>query len=413
MGNFRIALFLAYKSIIKGSRWTLVLIILVMSLSFANLILTPSIMSGVTEAINKEQINTLFGNIIIDPLSNQYFLNDVPAIENKLKQIPGISGIAPHLINNAYFEYAWEQKTSPEDKGNTGNWNVIGIDPDKETQVTTINKSIIEGGYLSAGDIDQIVLGVEIAGGEKADSKPFLTLGGVKAGDKVRLTFPNMEPKEFTVKGIFLARGGGANNLAFISNQDMAAFMGPGVNINQATQILVKTQEGINADQVLAQVSSLGIAGQVRSWLDYGGGIGGIVSSFGVIASLIGGIGLLVAGVVMFIVIYINVANRKRQIGILRAIGIHRDVVLLSYLIQALLYAVVGIIIGGLIFGYIIKPYFDAHPIDLPIGLVSVAIDPNNIRNAIIGLIVSAILAGVIPVLNITRHSIIKAIWGD
>jgi putative ABC transport system permease protein len=413
MGNFRLALFLAYKSIIKGSRWTLVLIMLVMSLSFANLILTPSIMSGVTEAINKEQIETLFGNIIIDPPSDQFYLNNVDQIENQLKQTPGVTGVAPHLNNNAYFEYKWQEKNSAQEKGQSGSWNVIGIDPEKEIQVTTIHKSVISGSYLTAGDIGKIVLGVEIAGGEKAESQPFLTLGGVQVGDKVRLTFPNNAQKEFTVKGIFLARGGVANNLAYISNLDMAAILGAGVSVDQATQILVRTQAGIDAHQIIAKVSNLGIAGQVRSWEDYGGGIGGIVSSFGVIASLIGGIGLLVAGVVMFIVIYINVANRKRQIGILRAIGIHRSVVLLSYLVQALLYAAVGIIFGGLIFGYIIKPYFDAHPIDLPIGLVSVAINPVTIRNAVIGLIIAALLAGIIPVLNITRHSIIKAIWGN
>jgi putative ABC transport system permease protein len=84
----------------------------------------------------------------------------------------------------------------------------------------------------------------------------------------------------------------------------------------------------------------------------------------------------------MFIVIYINVGHRKRQIGILRAIGVNRNVVLTSYLIQALLYAALGIIFGGIILGYIIKPYFDGHPIDLPIGLVSLTIDSANIRNA-------------------------------
>ncbi|MCR4393363.1 MAG: hypothetical protein NUV31_03215, partial [Dehalococcoidales bacterium] len=62
---------------------------------------------------------------------------------------------------------------------------------------------------------------------------------------------------------------------------------------------------------------------------------------------------------------------------------------------------------------YIIKPFFDSHPIDLPIGLVSLAIDPGNIRNAVIGLILASVLAGIFPVLNITRHSIIRAIWGN
>jgi putative ABC transport system permease protein len=413
MGNLRLALFLAYKSILKGSRWTLVLIILVMSLSFANLILTPSIMSGVTDAINQQQIDTLFGNIIIDPPSDKYYLENINQIEDKVSQTPGVAGVAPHLNSSATFEYDWQQKTSPQEKGQSGNWNVIGIDPQKETTVTTIHDSLIAGSYLSPEDTDKIILGVEIAGGDQADNEPFLTLGGVKVGDQVRLTFPDGVQKIFSVKGIFKARQGEANNMAYITYGEMVSVLEPTVSENNASQILISTQTGSDNEQIIAQLKTLGIDGQIRSWLDYGGGVGGIVSSFSVISSLIGGIGLIVAGVVMFIVIYINVAHRKRQIGILRAIGINRKVVLYSYLFQALLYAVVGVIFGGIILGYVIKPYFDSHPIDLPIGLVSLTIDQPTIRNGIIGLLVAAVLAGILPVLNITRESIIKAIWGN
>lgn len=412
MGNLRLAFFLAYKSIIKGSRWTLALMILVMSLSFANLILTPSIMSGVTLAINQQQIETVLGNILIDPPQKNSLLQNVSQIEAQISRVAGVQALAPHLNNSAVFEYN-SQEVNDFAAGQSGRWNIIGIDPAKEQQVTTIHTSLISGAYLEPGESGQILLGVDIAGGDKSDNKEFLTLGGVKVGEPVRLTLPDGSQKVFNVKGIFKARGQSANNLAYVSAGDMAPLMGAGVSADNATQILVKTRAGANEEEVLARIKSLGIAGIVRSWLDYGGGIGGIVSSFGIIASLIGGIGLIVAGVVMFIVIYINVVHKKRQIGILRAIGISRDVVMASYLILAFLYAILGIIFGGIIFGYILMPYFSSHPIDLPIGLVSLAVDMGTVRNAIIGLLFAALLAGSIPVINITRHSIIKAIWGD
>jgi putative ABC transport system permease protein len=413
MGNLKLALFLAYKSIIKGSRWTLALIILVMSLSFANLILTPSIMSGVTDAINQQQIDTLYGNIVIDPPSNEYYLNNASQIETKVASTPGVTGIAPHLDSAALFEYRWQSITSPQEKGQSGNWKVIGIDPQKEVSVTTIHTSLVSGSYLAPGDRNQIVLGVEIAGGRQADNQSFLTLGGAKVGDKLRLTYPNGIQREYTVKGIFKAREAQANNLAYVTTSEMSSVLGSAIGGDSASQILVRIQPGISDISIIAELKTLGIKGQVRSWADYGGGVGGIVSSFSVISSLIGGIGLAVAGVVMFIMIYVNVGHRKRQIGILRAIGVNREVVLTSYVVQALLYAVLGVIFGGVILGYVIKPYFDGHPIDLPIGLVSLTIDMSNIRNGIIGLLIAAILAGIIPVLNITRESIIKSIWGN
>lgn len=413
MGKVKLAFFLAYKSILRGNYWTLILIILVTSLSFSNLILTPSLMSGVTAALNQQQIETLFGNIVIDPPFNQNYLTDVSQIENKLASVPEVTGVAPHLNNSAFFEYKWHAPTSYQDKGQNGNWTVIGIDPDREMMVTTIHSSLIAGSYLNQDDRDQIVLGVEIAGGPQATTLPSLTLGGVQVGDVVRLTFSNSYQHEYTVKGIFEARAGGANNLAFITQQDMAAVFGSVLPPDSANQILVRTQSEAAQNQVIAHLKTLGINAQIRSWEDYGQGVGGIVSSFGVVTSIIGAIGLIVAGVIMFIVIYINVTHRKRQIGILRAIGVDRGVVMISYLLQALLYAALGIIFGGIILGYIIKPFFDAHPIDLPIGLVSLVVDSSTVQSAILWLIVASLLAGLIPVLNITRESIIKAIWGE
>jgi putative ABC transport system permease protein len=413
MGSLKLAFFLAYKSVLKGSLWTLILIILVTSLSFSNLILTPSLMSGVTSALNQQQIDTLFGNIIIDPPSTKNYLSHVSSIEGKLAQIPELTGIASHLNNRAFFEYNWQQNTSLQNKRQNGNWTVIGIDPEKEILVTTIHESIIEGSYLAPEDRDQILLGVEIAGGDQASSLPSLTLGGVQVGNKIRLTYVSGIQREYTVKGIFKAREGGANNLAFVTNKEMVSVFGSTLSPDSANQILIRTQAGVDDNQMIAELKTLGIDGVVRSWEDYGGGVGSIVSSFGVITSIIGAIGLIVAGVVMFIVIYINVSHRKRQIGILRAIGVNRGVVMFAYLLQALLYAFVGIIFGGIILGYMIKPFFDSHPIDLPIGLVSLVIDQSTVVSAILWLIVASILAGLIPVMHITRESIIKTIWGD
>jgi putative ABC transport system permease protein len=413
MGNLKLAFFLAYKSIIKGNRWTLVLIILVMSLSFANLILTPSILSGVTAAINQAQIDSLYGNIVIDPPPDKYFLDDASQIEKKIAQTSGVVGTAPRLNSGALIEYNWQQNTSPQDKGQSGNWYVTGIDPEKEVTVTTVSDHLIAGSYLAPGDTDKVVLGVEIAGGDRAENEAFLTLGGVNVGGKVRLTYSNGIQRQYTVKGIFKAREMQANNLAFVTLSEMSSVLGASISNDSVSQILVRTQTASDENQIIANLEALAIDAQIRSWEAYGGGIGGIVNSFSSIASLIGGIGLLVAGIVMFIVIYINVSHRKRQIGILRAIGINRNVVLTSYLVQALLYASIGIVVGGILMGYVIKPYFDSHPIELPLGLVSLSIDPSNIRNGTIGILLAAVLAGIIPVLNITRQSIIKAIWGN
>ena len=112
----KLAVFLAYKSIIRGNRWAMALIIVVMSLSFANLILTPSIMSGVTETLDSQQVDTLLANIIIDPLPAEYYLDGAGATARRVEQIPGVTGVSPHLNSAALIEHEWQTKDSPEDK---------------------------------------------------------------------------------------------------------------------------------------------------------------------------------------------------------------------------------------------------------------------------------------------------------
>lgn len=415
MSNLKLAMFLAYKSIFKGNRWALVLIILVMSLSFANLLLTPSILLGVTETLNRQQVETLYGHILIDPPNDEYYLSRASQIQSAVAQVSGVHGVATRLNYSALIEYEWRYNYSHSERVvKSGTWPIVGIEPDREIEVTSIHQHLVAGSYLETGDRDHILLGVEIAGGEIAESAPFQTLQGANVGDTVRVTYPNGVQREYRVKGIFQAREvSRADRTAFVTKTEMTSVLGRAVHLDRASQILVTVTETGTEDSVITQIKGLGIDGEVRSWREYGGAMGGIVSSFGVVASLISGIGLIVAGIVMFIVIYINVIHNRRHIGILRAIGIKRDVIVGSYLTQALFYAILGIFLGGLAFGLGIQAYFNHYPLELSIGQVRLVLEPATVRNAVIGLIAAGVMAGLIPVISITRQKIIHAIWGN
>lgn len=414
LGNIRVVLFLAWKSIIKGNRWALVLVILVMAFSYANLIFVNSLLNGVTQTLDTQLINTTLANVVIEPPVDRYYLDHVDSIVDKIQQIPGVTGVGVHLMSGAQIEYQWRDKRLPGEKGRSGNWSVIGVDPDAEKSVTTIHDHIIDGSYLDENDRDEILLGVEIAGGPQAATSPQLTLGGVQIGDKVRLTYLNGIVREYNVKGIFQAKEiANADHVAYVTRREMAGIMGTDIYSERANQIIVKTATTGDEESYVAEFESLGINGQIRSWSTYGTAVRGIVSSFTFVASIIGSIGLGVSGVVMFIIIYISVVNKKRQIGILRAIGIKDRLIVWSYLVQALFCAICGMVIGGLIMGLAVQPYFLSHPLELALGPVSLAVQSSTVRDAVIGLIISAFLAGVIPVVAIMRESIIKAIWGN
>jgi putative ABC transport system permease protein len=413
-GNIRVVLFLAGKAIIRGNRWALVLVILVMSFSYANLIFVNALLNGVTQTIDTQLINTTLANVVIEPPEDRYYLEHADAIANKVWQVPGVTGVGIHLNSGALFEYGWQDQRLPGEKGKSGNWAVIGIDPAAETGATSIHEHIIAGSYLEPNDRDAILLGIEIAGGPQAATAQHLTLGGVNIGDKVRLTYINGLTREYSIKGVFQAKEiVNADHMAYVTRREMAGIMGNNTFADRASQIIVKTVTTGDEESYVAELKALGIDGQIRSWSSYGAAVRGIVTSFTFVASIIGSIGLGVSGIVMFIIIYISVVNKKRQIGILRAIGIKDRLIVWSYLIQALFCAVCGIIIGGCIMRFGVEPYFLRHPLDLALGPVSLALSDSTSRDAVLGLLLAAFMAGVIPVLSITRESIIKAIWGS
>ena len=413
MGDLKLAFFLAHKSIFKGNRWALILIVLVMSLSFANLLLTPSILMGVTDAINRQQVETLYGDVVVDPLADEYHLTGVTELTEMIEQVPGVAGVAARLNYSGMLEHDWRSKDSVLDKGKSGTWSVVGIDPEDEAAVTSIHDSVIDGDYLEERDRDSILLGVEIAGGQQAHSAAFQTLDGVMVGDTVRMTYPNGVQREYEVAGIFRSRDSQADRMVFVTRAEIASVLGRSVYGDRASQLLVSIDGTRTEEEVIQSIQSLDTASEARSWREYGGAMTGVVSSFAVVAGLISGIGLIVAGIVMFIVIYINVIHSRRHIGILRAIGIKRDIIIGSYLVQALFYAVMGVVLGGLAFRFGLPAYFEYHPLDLSIGHVSLALHPGIVESAVAGLVLAAVLAGLVPVFNITRQGIVHAIRGN
>jgi putative ABC transport system permease protein len=412
-GNFKLAFFYAYKSIIKGNRWTLALLIAVIAFSFIQLVFVPALISGVTTTMDTQQITTMYGNAIVSPAGNKYYIEKYSSLEDRISQLPGVAGIASHLNYSAFIEYQWKDKASVWDKGKSGNYEVIGIDPDREASVTTIKQKIIKGRYLTKTDRDKIVLGIEVAGGSGSKSSESSTLGGVNVGDKIRLTYPNDIQREYEVVGIFYAREmSRADRLTFVTRDEMESVKGKQIYFDRASELIIKSRNGYSDTNLVNNIKNLSINEQIKSWTDYGGAMRSVMSTFDIIGSLIGGVGLIISAAVMFIIIYINVLNRKRQIGIMRAIGIPQSAIIGAYILQGIFYVVAGTVIGWILIQFGVEPFFIRFPIDLPMGLLSLTIRPVTVIISVLGLFIAGLLAGLIPSITIMRNSIIKIIWG-
>jgi len=137
-----------------------------------------------------------------------------------------------------------------------------------------------------------------------------------------------------------------------------------------------------------------------------------IKATFGLLGNLIGSIGLAVAAITIFIIIFVNAITRRRYIGILKGIGIHSSAIEVSYVIQSLFYALCGIVIGSLIIFLILKPFIAAHPINFPFsdGILVATFFGTFIRALI--LFVATLIAGYIPARIVVKQNTLDAILG-
>ncbi len=60
------------------------------------------------------------------------------------------------------------------------------------------------------------------------------------------------------------------------------------------------------------------------------------LAAINMISVILSVISILVAAIVIFVIIYVNALNKRRQIGILKAIGIKQSIIINAYIMQSL-----------------------------------------------------------------------------
>ena len=129
------------------------------------------------------------------------------------------------------------------------------------------------------------------------------------------------------------------------------------------------------------------------------------LSFFTIVLLVFGGVTLLVGSFLIFNIFNITVAQRIRELGLLRTLGATRGQVLRSVVLEAAVIGVVGSVlgvIGGIGFAGALNAMFKAFGIDLP--NTGTVIEP---RTIIVGLLVGIIVtlvSALTPALRATRR---------
>lgn len=403
--DLKIASFLGYKSITKGNKATIVLIIFILSLAFVNQVFISAILNGIIEALNKQIVTNIVSNIVISPQeypTRKDYISHASELQSQIEKIPGVIATSRRYETAGTFSY--DKEKNGKLKYVSG--QIIAVDPEQEKKTSDISNKMIVGDYLDNLANDEIVLGIDMAGGPES-TNDIGSLEGAKVGEKIRVMYNSGINREYKIKGIFKVKFDAVDRMAFITIKEAESIFSV---YNNASQILVKTVGG--EEKYLSRIQALDKDLKVRTWNDYSGPMGGISESFNMITLIISIIGVIVAAITIFIMIYVNVVNKKRQIGILKAIGIKQNIIICSYIFQALFYVIPGVIFGLVIIFYVLMPFFIKYPLSLPIGDSGLVLDNSNVFYAVASLFAAALVAGFVPSWQTAKEDILKAIWG-
>jgi len=407
MGNdLRVALFLVFKAITRGNKYTLILTILVTTLAFINIIFISAIMSGAISKAYQQAQENYVSNIVILPPVDEKYITQVQKLKTKISTLPGVVSCSSRYAQAGMLRYDPEKDNQDvREKA----WSIKSINPDEELKVTSLQNYMVAGRYLEESDRDQMLMGKEISGGYGANFQ-ISSLKGARVGDEVTVAYGNGVQRDYKIKGIYNTYFPLADLNVFVTEKEMESVLGIH---DRASEILIKTNGSVPERVYIDRLRMMGIEmEQINVWMDFIGYISGLTQTFDIIKSIITTIGLLVAGVTIFIVIFIATINRRRQIGILKAIGMKERIIMMSYVFQATFYALLGIIAGEIIIHAFLIPYFIRNPLPMPIGLVSLVLVRQDMIFGIVSMLLVSMVSGFIPSWMVTRQNIIKAIWG-
>lgn len=409
--SLRVGLFLGTRQIFRASIWTNLLIIAVMVLTFLNLVFVSGVLLGLVEGSSMGVKQKYSGDMIVKPLESKNFIQQTPRIAKYIKSLREVENFSIRYLSGAKIEANYRTKSNPYDKNDSLNATIAGIDPEDENITTGLRDSIVEGSYLEKSDVNSVLIGSRLLAEYSRVQEPGLTLlDNVKIGDKIRISIEDFS-KEYTVKGIIKSKVELVSGRIFMVDSEVRKILNR--SDYGANEIAINLKAGAS-EQLLTdhlEQSVYGDLAKYQTWEESQGSFfKDIQLTFGILGNVIGSIGLAVATITIFIVIYINAITRRKFIGILKGIGIYPQAIEISYVFQSLFYSICGTTIGAFVLFKFLVPFFDKNPIDFPFsdGILAVTFESTMIR--IFVLICTTFLAGYFPAKLITKQNTLDTI---
>jgi putative ABC transport system permease protein len=415
MTSFKVGLFLAIRQLRRANIWTNILISFVMVLTFLNLVVINGILVGLIQGSEEQYKDRYTGDVIVSKLISKPYIQRTSEIITAIESMPGIKDYVVRYTEGGSVQADYKENIKKEGDLDMSTGALFsGIDPVKENEIFGLADFVVEGEYLQPGDFDKVMIGANLLYRYiQIDSPVFRPLkGDIGPGDKVRVTIGDTV-REVEIKGIVKTKVDEISSRIFMDEAQLRQIAKR--SAYDANEISIIAEPGVTQESIRDALLARGfgeyatIQTQKESipvFLDQ------IKDTFGLLGNAMGLIGLVVASITIFIVIFVNIITRRKYIGILKGIGVSGKAIEISYIFQSAFYAIVGSAIGLVLTFFVLRPLFYAHPIDFPFsdGILAVTWTGTLVRAAI--LIVCTIIAGYIPARMIVRRNTLDSILG-
>ncbi|MBP9822114.1 MAG: hypothetical protein KBC81_01560 [Candidatus Pacebacteria bacterium] len=383
-----------------------------MVLTFLNLVVVSGILVGLIQGSVEAQRTQYTSDVIISSLNNKSYIENSPQVIDTIRSLSEIKALSARYALGGTIEANYQNRPI-SDKPNIAAGQLVGIDPVAENLVTGMSKNVIVGDWLLPTDYDKVVIGTYLLKQYvPVDNPGFEALNNVSIGSKIRLTVGGVS-REVIVKGILKSKVSDVSRNVYMVDSQLRSLIGR--TDGNVAQIAVKL--GPNVDPIkfrdTLRLLGVGVVAKVQTYADAQPQfLKDIINTFSTLGNVLSSIGLIVASVTIFIVIFINALTRRKFIGILKGIGINGQAIEISYIFQSIFYAFCGSFIGLVLVYLILVPLFLSHPIDFPFsdGILVAPVFETAIRVGL--LVLSTLIAGYIPARMIVRKNTLDSILG-
>jgi putative ABC transport system permease protein len=399
LNDIKVGFVSALSSVKRGNKKTLAFIVFVLALIFMNLVFLPSMIGGISGMFT-DFMQYPYGDIVVEPSGDNPYINNVDNVLQKVRAVPDVRAVTKRLDVGASIQY--KQKVVGS--------SIIGLFPSEEYDVSQYPYIISEGEFLGDLSRDEIIIGAMLVEGYFG-SEIYDNLGGVRVGSLVDVTYSNGVVRTYKVKGVMEGTFELVDLNALVHYKEIEDVFG--LDGSKATSVVIKVKDTADSAKVKEKIIGAGVNEPVFTSDEKSDAIlRQAMQSIDMINVVSNYVSLIVGAALILIIIYINVLNRKKEIGILKAVGITPRSIVLSYAFISMFYVSMGIL-AGLVLYFALMYYFTVSPVTFYETITIIPeIQGGLIIQSIFTMLIMSVIAGILPAWRVSKESILEAIWG-